>query len=109
MANSNPPNQFEKGNQYGKLALGHPKPTARKDFKTILNDLLQAIPIDEVIERMKRLDDFQFSAMYVKLLENQRDHNEKILKLKLERERNQGGELPTNTIDIKLIDDSVIE
>jgi hypothetical protein len=104
---------YQSGNQYGKLAKGIPKPTRRKTFTIIVDEILEAISTDEVLENMRKLDPFQFNMVHTKLVEMKKDREEKRIKYSIEKERLQGGELPTSTIDIRLLDegsdDSVIE
>ena len=85
MANKNPQNKFEIGNTIGKLAKGKPKPTLHTTFKSFYYETLGKYTQEEIDYLIRQLPPQQQLFFLVEFAKQQKDHEEKMAKIELEK------------------------
>jgi hypothetical protein len=109
MAERLPNGHFAKGN---KLAKGNNTPyiprTSSGHFKQTVNDILDKIPVEDVLDKLYELDSDKFVYIYTEFMKLQQSKDNAELKHELEKiklDREQSGDYDDNkTINITFID-----
>lgn len=78
---------FIKGNKVAHLAKGKPKPTIRRNFKTLFKAVIESYTEEEVIALIKELPSVQQLHYLDSFAKSQKDHSEKKAKLDFDKSK----------------------